>query len=313
MKTLLYTLFTAKEKCIAEDIVDIQTLHLFRVKLLESVLLTASLVGLGTGILEWLHILPEDMLYTPMVIIYSFVNFIAYLALKYGQKDAYLLTMHICIFSALATFAVMSTSLLYDEFRFIWFFLLSFASYMLGGKRYGMMISFMILSIIYVQFFTTDLHLSAFAIFTFTASLLTFNIFSLIFLNKIEQDSITMHTYLYQEVEKRKVQETIIGKIHERDTVNLKNGYLWDSKLKQLTRDGSPIVLTQKEQQLLTLLINKKNYCVTFEDIQVHLWENDYEKEVSVASVKVQVTGLRKKLPQGCIKNVYGCGYIFHT
>ncbi|RUM71728.1 MAG: hypothetical protein DSZ09_02530 [Sulfurovum sp.] len=37
-----------------------------------------------------------------------------------------------------------------------------------------------------------------------------------------------------------------------------------------------------------------------------------YEDEISIASVKLQITQLRKKLPKGCIKNIYGCGYILH-
>ena len=313
MKTFLAKLFIPRENIIVDNIIDTQTLHLFRVKLLESILLTASVVGLGTGILEWLKILPEEKIYMPVVILYSIVNFIAYLMLKHSQKASYLFAMHLCIFSALATFAVMSTNLLYDEFRFIWFFLLSFTSYMLGGKQYGMVISFMILSMIYLQYFTTDLHFSLFALWTFTSSFITFNIFSLIFLDKIECDSLTLQTYLNQETQKRQTQEKIVQKIHEKDTINLKNGYLWDSKLKLLTHEGNTIALTQKEQQLLALLIANKNACVRFEEIQAHLWEDKYEKEISIASVKVQITQLRKKLSKGCIKNVYGCGYILHT
>ena len=313
MKTLLAKIFIPKDNIIVEEIIDVQTLHLFRIKLLMSILLTASVVGLVTGILEWLDILPKDKLYTPVVMLYSVVNFIAYLILKQSQKKSYLFAMHLCIFSSLATFSIMSTSLLYDEFRLIWFFLLSFAAYMLGGKRYGMTISFLILGIIYLQFFTTDLHFSSFALWTFTSSFITFNLFSLIFLDKIERDSHTLQTYLTQEAHKRQTQEKIVEKIHQKDTVNLKNGYLWDSKLKLLTHEGNRVELTQKEQQLLALLITNNNRCVTFEEIQAHLWKDEYEKEISIASVKVQITQLRKKLSKGCIKNIYGCGYILHT
>jgi len=312
MKKRLARLFVPQETLIIEDVLDTQTLHIFRVKLLEAILLTAALVGLGTWLLEYAEILPGDWLYTPVVFVYSLVNVIGYLILKYSTTDRYLFAMHLCIFSALLTFAVMSTSLLYDEFRFIWFFLLSFAAFMLGGKWYGMIVSFLILGILYTEFFMTDLHFSGFALFTFSTSLLTFNVFSLIFLNKIERDSRTMQTLINQEVKKRQAQEHIVQKIEEKDTLNLKEGYLWDSKRKQLSHQDQTITLTQKEQQLLALLLQNKNHCVTFEEIQLTLWEEKYDEEISLHSVKMQVTKLRQKLPKACIKNVYGCGYIFH-
>ena len=313
MKKRLLRLFAPQPTLLDEEILDIQTLYLFRIKLLEAILLTAALVGLGTWLLEYTEILPGDRLYTPMVLVYSLVNAIGYLILKYSTTDRYLFAMHLCIFSALLTFSVMSTSLLYDEFRFIWFFLLSFAAFMLGGKWYGMTVSFLILGILYTEFFMKDLHFSGFGLFSFTTSLLTFNAFSLIFLNKIEQDSLTMRTHIHAEVEKRKAQESIVEKIQKEDITDLKEGYFWDTKRKTLSHENQTIALTQKEQQLLALLLKNTNHCVTFEDIQVVLWEEKYDEEISIPSVKVQVTKLRKKLPKGCIKNVYGCGYIFHS
>jgi len=190
--------------------------------------------------------------------------------------------------------------------------LLSFASFMLGGKWYGVSITVMILASIYTQFFTIDLHLSMFSLFTFTTSLLTFNVFSLIFLNKIEQDSMSMQQHIYMEVGKREIQEKIVQKIESKDIINLKNNYLWDKNLKALTINNKPISLTQKEQLLLALLVDNKEKCVTFEDIQANVWLESYNSDISIQSVKLQVTQLRKKLPKACIKNVYGCGYIFH-
>ena len=313
MKKRFNALFLPQHHAIDETLVDTKTLYLFRVKLLQTILLTASVVGLGTGLLEILHLLPKNLLYTPIVVLYGILNFIAYLILLRFPYGAYTFAMHFCIFSALATFSVMSVSLVYDEFRLIWFFLLSFASFMVGGKWYGLTITMMILCIIFTQFFTMDLHLSAFAIFTFTTSLLTFNVFSLLFLNKIEQDANTMQKHIIKESEKRRTKEQMLQKIQEHDTINLKHDYLWDNKLKVLTHTQNVIHLTQKEQLLLSLLIENKNYCVSFEDIQAHVWVGNYEDEISIASVKLQITQLRKKLPKGCIKNVYGCGYIFHV
>lgn len=312
MKKLLNTLFVPQNHYIDESIVDVQKLHLFRVKLLESILLTVSFIGFMVGILELFGVLPKDNIYTPAVIAHSLLNFTLYLLLKKSKKDIFLLAMHICIFSALFILSMMSMTLVYDEFRFIWFFLLVFASFVLGGKWYGFVITMFVLTIIYVQYFYFSLHISPYALFSFTSSLLALNAFALFFLKVNKQDALTLQTSINQEVEKRKDKEKILQKIEDADTINLKNGYLWDCKRKLLSHEQKSISLTQKEQLLLDLLIAKKEKCVTFEEIQANVWEESFEEEISNQSVKLQITGLRKKLPKGCIKNVYGRGYIFH-
>jgi len=313
MKKRLYAFFTPQHYVIDETLLDMKSLYMFRVKLLQTILLTASIVGLGTGILEMLELLPPDILYTPFVILYGVLNLVVYFVLARMGHSAYIFAMHFAIFSALLTFSVMSLSLVYDEFRLIWFFLLSFASFMLGGKGYGFSITILILSVIFTQFFTTNLHLSVFAMFTFTASFLTFNAFTLFFLNKIEQDAVTMQKHIVKEAKKRETKEQILQKIQEENIVQLDDDYFWDSKHKILTHHQDVIALTQKEQLLLALLTKNKNACVSFEEIQAQVWVENYEDEISIQSVKVQVTQLRKKLPKGCVRNVYGCGYILHT
>jgi len=313
MKQRLKTLFVPQNNLIDDTLVDTETLYLFRVKLLQAILLTASIVGLATGILEIFNLLPIDVVYTPIVVLYGVVNFIAYLMLRRFPYGAYTFSMHFCILSALTTFSVMSLSLLYDEFRLIWFFLLSFASFMLGGKWYGLSITVMILTSVFAQFFTIDSYLSVFGMVTFTSSLLTFNAFSLLFLNKIEKDAHIMQKHIAKEAEKRRAKEQVLQNMQEENIINLKNDYLWDEKSKTLTYEQKHIQLTQKEQTLLSLLLERKNACVSFEDIQAHVWEGHYEDDISIASVKLQITQLRKKLPKGCIKNVYGAGYILHA
>lgn len=94
--------------------------------------------------------------------------------------------------------------------------------------------------------------------------------------------------------------------------IPLKENYFWDTTKKELLHKQENITLTQKEKSLLSLLISKQNNCVTFIDIQAHVWEDDFDVEVSIQSVKLQVTLLRKKLPKDSIKNVYGKGYILY-
>ena len=94
--------------------------------------------------------------------------------------------------------------------------------------------------------------------------------------------------------------------------IPLKENYRWDETKKELYRNQEIITLTQKEKSLLSLLIQKRNTCVTFIDIQAHVWEDDFDAEVSIQSIKLQVTLLRKKLSKESIKNVYGKGYILY-
>jgi len=91
---------------------------------------------------------------------------------------------------------------------------------------------------------------------------------------------------------------------------HLKEGYVWDKELQELSLETEIIPLLQKEKVLLQLLVNKHRECVNFTDIMALVWEDDFDAEISIESVKFQVTQLRKKLPKESIKNVYGKGYI---
>jgi len=86
--------------------------------------------------------------------------------------------------------------------------------------------------------------------------------------------------------------------------------YVWDKTFEMLSVEGNVIKLSDKEHRLLKLFISKQRKNVSFEEIIVTLWDNGYEHDVSIDSVKNQVSHLRKKLPKLCIESVYGQGYI---
>jgi DNA-binding response OmpR family regulator len=95
--------------------------------------------------------------------------------------------------------------------------------------------------------------------------------------------------------------------------IELKDGFLWNKESKELLKDGTAVSFLQKEQVLLELLISKRNECVMFTDIMALVWEDDFDAEISIESVKFQVSMLRKKLPKDSIKNVYGKGYVLNS
>lgn len=209
MDNILIRFFSQNSIDSSCDIIDSKTLNIFRCSLLYTILVTASFFAFLVATLSLFDIFPLTTLYKNILFGYGFLNIFAYIMLKQNQKY-YLLAMNISILSSLITFTLMTFTVLHDEFRLVWFFLISFASFILGGRRYGVAITFMIIAIVVTLHIYMDLHLSNYAIFTFISALLSFNIFSFFFLNKIEKDSNILQERVIYEVEKQQAQEQIL-------------------------------------------------------------------------------------------------------
>ena len=82
-----------------------------------------------------------------------------------------------------------------------------------------------------------------------------------------------------------------------------------DTTQENLLNNGVKIELLEKEKRLLKLLLSKKGDTVFYEDIINELWDDSFFKEVSLNSVKNQVSLLRKKLSKNIIISVYSQGY----
>jgi len=93
----------------------------------------------------------------------------------------------------------------------------------------------------------------------------------------------------------------------------LSKGYVWHRDNKQLIHKKNIIKLTAKEQHLLDLLVKHKNNSLAFEDIIAEVWEDEFDREISVNCVKNVVSSLRKKLPNNVIKSIYGRGYVLQV
>jgi len=92
--------------------------------------------------------------------------------------------------------------------------------------------------------------------------------------------------------------------------INLSSNYIWNKKQEVLRIDDIPIEFTEKEHRLLKLFIAHKGVKISYEDIMISVWEDAFDKNISIDSIKKQVCNLRKKLPDGCIDTVYGEGFI---
>lgn len=89
--------------------------------------------------------------------------------------------------------------------------------------------------------------------------------------------------------------------------IELDGGYRFDLNKKMLTKNGEDVDLSQKELELLSLLVRNKNSTVTIETIQSELWAAS--KEPSYGSIRVYVNSLKKVLGKDSIVNIKGIGY----
>lgn len=91
--------------------------------------------------------------------------------------------------------------------------------------------------------------------------------------------------------------------------IHIASHCVWDTAHETLTLHNQTVVFTQKEQHLFKLLLKRKGSSVSYEDIMVAVWEDAFDKEISIDAVKILVSRMRKKLPQECITSVYAKGY----
>ncbi|HHD79930.1 MAG TPA: response regulator transcription factor [Epsilonproteobacteria bacterium] len=87
-------------------------------------------------------------------------------------------------------------------------------------------------------------------------------------------------------------------------TVDKKKYY--DTLNKCFMVNNNIVTLTKKELQLLDLLAKNHHRVVTYEEIESHIWYDDY---MSMDALRALVRTLRKKLQGEYIDNVSGFGY----
>jgi len=95
------------------------------------------------------------------------------------------------------------------------------------------------------------------------------------------------------------------------NTVKLGNTLLFDLDRKMVLDENGDVDLSQKELELLSLLVRNKNCTVTLEVIERELWPA--AKEPSYGSIRVYVNSLKKLLGKDSIVNIKGIGYRFEN
>jgi len=197
---------------------DNRSLDFFRTTLLGTLLLVASFFSFFIATLSVVDILPMPMHFIYILYVYCMINISAYYILQKNPRY-YLLSMNISIIASLLSFTILTFTVFYDEFRLIWFFLTSFAAFILGGRRYGIVVTTIIIVTVLTLHLNMDIKLSNYVIFTFISTLFIFNIFSHFFLDKIEKDSHELQSRVIEEVEKRQAQEQML--LHQYRMTNM--------------------------------------------------------------------------------------------
>jgi DNA-binding response OmpR family regulator len=119
-------------------------------------------------------------------------------------------------------------------------------------------------------------------------------------------------SYLTKPISRMDLLDALIKvskQINENHLQHLPNGYSWDGKTKTLFCHDQQIELTKREQKLLELLINKAGVPCGDDEILFHVWDDNYSKQITNASIRTLVKNLRKKISKELIQNQYGVGY----
>ncbi len=89
--------------------------------------------------------------------------------------------------------------------------------------------------------------------------------------------------------------------------IPLKDSFYWDNENKKLLQQDKEHFLTKKEIELLSFLFSNISRTFSADDIIYELWyDSDNSKQ---SALKTLIKDLRKKLPTGTIKNIFGVGY----
>ena len=106
-----------------------------------------------------------------------------------------------------------------------------------------------------------------------------------------------------------------LNKVLKKSNINyfkLSTNYTWNKKSRELFYNEESVSLTYRESYLLELAINNYNRVVSYETIMAYVWLDEFEREITIDSVKRLVSSLRKKIPENSLKNIYGKGYILN-
>jgi len=193
-----------------------ENLQKFRFSLLNATIVTSFVFTLANYLMSWLEVYRMGSQYEAALLVYASTDLLSFFLLRY-KKHYYVLVANIVIFSSLLLFCYTLVHMTMDELRIIWFFIVQLVGFVLLGKRYGLFLMTLILSLFSMLALSYPLGFSYFAYFTFYDTFILFTIFSSFFLTKIEQDAYEfkilnrkLQAKVSQEIAERKAQEKML-------------------------------------------------------------------------------------------------------
>ena len=128
----------------------------------------------------------------------------------------------------------------------------------------------------------------------------------------LELIDLNLLSYLIKPVNRSDLIGTLLKaaeKVYGSQQIVLPFDCSWDSRSQTLYHFEKQINLTKRERYFFDLLIKKNGVPCSDDEIFLHVWSDKYDESMTNSSIRTLVKNLRKKLPDGLIKNQYSVGY----
>jgi DNA-binding response OmpR family regulator len=89
--------------------------------------------------------------------------------------------------------------------------------------------------------------------------------------------------------------------------LRLSKNYSYDQEHNTLLFNGFPQILTKRQSQIIDLLARNRGRVVDFEQFRIYVWD---EQIVDNATIRAEVSRLKKSMKEDVIINVRGMGYM---
>lgn len=136
----------------------------------------------------------------------------------------------------------------------------------------------------------------------------------------LQATELKLFKYLVKPIDFEELKNIIKNSIEELNRFNtttinvikISSTLIWKSEDYELYSNNEIVKMTPKEKQILNFLLKKANQVFTYNEIIYEIWEKNNEVGDRRA-LKTLITGLRKKLHDVKINNIYGYGYKIIT
>jgi DNA-binding response OmpR family regulator len=92
--------------------------------------------------------------------------------------------------------------------------------------------------------------------------------------------------------------------------IRLSKSYSYDASTATLECENTPHPLSKRQLQIIDLLARNRGRVVDFEQFRVYVWDEEY---VDNATIRAEVSRLKKSLKEDFIQNIRSMGYMIDT